>query len=123
MTTHSPFVVSDCQPDRVFLFQRRKENQAEVECRSAAEMDFKTFGASVEAITAELFGYQSSFGERAKDRIEALRDELRKEVKDPKTIIADAYRELGDSAEKVYLLKEAMDKRDNDEAKSRPLPA
>ena len=57
LTTHSPFVVSDCQPDRVFLFQRNKENPAEVECRSAAEMGFNTFGASVHHITNKLFAY------------------------------------------------------------------
>lgn len=118
ITSHSPFIVSDCQPDRVFRFQRKEGNPAEVECQSAKEIKFNTFGASVETITSELFGYTSSFGEKAKDRIEALRDELRNEVKDAQTIIADAYRELGDSAEKVYLLKEAMDKRDNEQSKS-----
>ena len=74
--------------------------------------NFQTFGAGTDLITSKIFNFSTSFGDRASSRLAELKEELRsKSPSHAQGTINTAYRELGDSAERVFLIAEAMDKR------------
>lgn len=123
LSTHSPFIVSDCQKDRVYRFQRNQNDRSKVVYETAAEMGFNTFGASVDLITAKLFDYDMSFGSKANEKLEGLRDELRSGEKPPAEVIKEAYDDLGESAERVFLINEAIHKRNEDDPPPEQTPA
>ncbi|WP_289029164.1 restriction system-associated AAA family ATPase [uncultured Algoriphagus sp.] len=54
LTSHSPFIISDCLPDNVIFFSRNRESRY-VEAKTAKEMGFNTYGASVNYILKNFF--------------------------------------------------------------------
>ena len=54
LTSHSPFIISDCMPDNVILFKRGEDGK--VIPKTARELEFNTYGASVDLILQEIFG-------------------------------------------------------------------
>lgn len=107
LTSHSPFIISDCMPDKV-LFFTRDENKR-LEAKNATELGLKTYGSSVDYILKNFFGTNlissKSFND-LKDIIDhGTIDELRKAVDD-----------FGESSQKQFLFKkiyEKMDKKDD----------
>ena len=59
LTSHSPFILSDCQKENVFVFTKDPETQ-EVTCD---QPDFETFGASANALTIKIFGQTETIGD------------------------------------------------------------
>lgn len=102
LTSHSPFIISDCMPDNVIFFDRNKETE-QVEAKKASEMGFKTFGASVEVILEELFNYNQSIGDLSNDVIEDIDYKSIKSNKDIE-VIKRILAHLGDSIEKDLAL-------------------
>lgn len=54
LTSHSPFIISDCLPKNVIFFSRNTESQY-VEAKTAKEMGFNTYGASINYILKHFF--------------------------------------------------------------------
>jgi restriction system-associated AAA family ATPase len=102
LTSHSPFIVSDCQPDHVFKFSR---NSVTREIQPITHPDFVTFGASVNMITAKVFGKKETIAGLANDQLKAVRTEVQSGAKSKEQAMEEINR-LGDSVEKIMLLDE-----------------
>ncbi|WP_417613339.1 restriction system-associated AAA family ATPase [Owenweeksia hongkongensis] len=108
LTSHSPFIISDCMPDNVLFFKRDEETKL-LEAKKASELGLKTYGSSVDYILKNFFKTNlisnKSFDE-LKDIIDnGTIDELRKAVED-----------FGESSEKQFLFRkiyEKMEKKDD----------
>lgn len=108
LTSHSPFIISDCMPDNVIFFKKDEETKV-LEAKKATQMGLNTYGSSVDYILKNFFKTDlisnKSFGE-LKDIIDyGSIDDLRKAVED-----------FGESSEKQFLFKkiyEKMEKKDD----------
>lgn len=108
LTSHSPFIISDCMPDNVIFFKRDEETKI-LEAKKASQMGLNTYGSSVDYILKNFFKTDlisnKSFGE-LKDIIDhGSIDDLRRAVED-----------FGESSEKQFLFKkiyEKMEKKDD----------
>lgn len=102
ITSHSPFIVSDCVSDNVLIFKKPKGKDKKVK---VSRPDFKTFGASVNLLTQQIFHKEETISVIANTR---LNDTLKK-YKAGKLSFTDALRkinELGDSVEKLVIISE-----------------
>jgi hypothetical protein len=106
LTSHSPFIISDCQQENVLVFE--KNNEGKVEWRDPG---FNTFGASANAITIKVFGRRETIGDYALSKLDGLRQRL-EEDESPGTLIDEAEAELGDSVEKILFLNQAINKKE-----------
>lgn len=100
LTSHSPFIISDCKPDNVLLFKRGVDGN--VIPKTATELNFNTYGASVDLILQEIFEMNHSISEQALEEIRIL---LRKRTVN--TIIEGSKR-FGESYEKGFLYEKIM---------------
>jgi hypothetical protein len=107
VTSHSPFIISDCIRDNVLVFTKDPTTQ-QIKWQRP---DFETFGASVNAITMKVFGQTETIGDYAMARINELRQRL-DAGGDPNQLIGEAGKELGDSVEKVLFVNQALDKKE-----------
>jgi restriction system-associated AAA family ATPase len=102
LTSHSPFIISDCLPNNVIFFNRNKDTH-QIEAMSAREMDFNTYGTSVEIILDELFNYNQSIGDWANEELKNI-DFQKIKTKTDIDKIKKRLRILGDSIEKDLVL-------------------
>jgi restriction system-associated AAA family ATPase len=102
VTTHTPFLISDSRPDKVLVF--KKENGAV----SISPPEYNTLGASINKITMSTFGKRETIGGYALAELEKLRLRFEK-GEDKEQLIAEINRQLGDSVEKVLLIKTILD--------------
>ncbi len=107
ITSHSPFIVSDCKREKVFVFEGKAVTNPKV----------NTFGTSVNIITEEVFKKKESISDlpiKEIADIKALPLNTLQNIQDAK----NASRILGESVEKVLLFRELLLKekelRDND---------
>lgn len=107
LTSHSPFIVSDCRKENVRVFTKDPKTQTV----SWQLPDFETFGASANAITIKVFGQIETIGDYAMSILNALRHRL-DAGEDPETLIKVANRALGDSVEKVLFINQALKKKE-----------
>lgn len=101
ITTHSPFLISDSRPERVLVFSKDKETDAV----SIRHPDYNTLGASINKITMSTFGKRETIGAYAQAILDRLRARFDANNEDPSALIDDIHRELGDSVEKILLIK------------------
>ncbi|WP_223546816.1 restriction system-associated AAA family ATPase [Priestia aryabhattai] len=105
ITTHSPYIVSDCRRENVYIFQRNLDGTL----NPPRLPDINTFGTSVNIISDIVFGKEDTISELSKKKIEEI-------SKMPLTTLEDiqkakeASRALGESVEKVLLFKEFITK-------------
>lgn len=109
LTSHSPFIVSDCRKENVRVFTKDPKTQKV----SWQPPDFETFGASANAITIKVFGQIETIGDYAMSILNALRHRL-DAGDDPETLIKEANRALGDSVEKVLFVNQALKKKEGE---------
>lgn len=102
LTSHSPFIISDCMPNNVIFFDRHKETEL-VEAKSAKELEFNTFGTSVETILDELFEYNQSIGDWSNEELLKIQFDSIKTEADKKEL-KKKLRILGPSIEKDLVL-------------------
>ena len=102
LTSHSPFIISDCMPNNVIFFDRHKETEL-VEAISAQNLGFNTYGTSVETILDELFDYKQSIGDWSYEELEVIDFDKIKSPDDVKSV-KKSIRHLGDSIEKDMIL-------------------
>lgn len=94
LTSHSPFIVSDCPRDAVYIFER-VDNDA-IEVRNPSQ---ETFGASFDNILQMAFGMDDVISKEASDKIKELHEET-----NPHVIEAELAK-LGDSSQLMPLYR------------------
>jgi restriction system-associated AAA family ATPase len=102
VTTHTPFLISDSRPEKVLVF-----NKADGVV-SVSQPDYNTLGASINKITMATFGKRETIGGHAQAMLESLRQRF-KQGEDKERLIAEINQRLGDSVEKVLLIKTILD--------------
>ncbi|MFO0903728.1 MAG: restriction system-associated AAA family ATPase [Pirellulales bacterium] len=107
LTSHSPFIISDCRKDNVLVFTKNPETQVVTWQRP----DFETFGASANAITIKVFNRKETIGNYALSKLDRLRQRLNN-GESPDQLIDEAGQELGDSVEKVLFINQALNKKE-----------
>ncbi|MGE0823580.1 MAG: restriction system-associated AAA family ATPase [Candidatus Binatia bacterium] len=103
VTTHAPFLISDSKPEKVLVF-----NKADSEV-SVSHPDYNTLGASINKITMSTFGKRETIGLRAQTMLDDFRSRSKNDNEDKEQLIAEINRQLGDSVEKVLLIKTILD--------------
>lgn len=105
VTTHTPFLISDSKPDKVLVFAKDKASGAV----SISHPDYNTLGASINKITMNTFGKRETIGGHAQALLEALRARFEQGAEDKEALITEIHQHLGDSVEKVLLIKAILD--------------
>jgi restriction system-associated AAA family ATPase len=113
ITTHTPFLISDSKPDNVLVFKKEKASGTV----SISHPDYNTLGASINKITMNTFGKRETIGGHAQTLLEALRVRF-EQGENKEALITEIHQQLGDSVEKVLLIKAILggDESDNREA-------
>ncbi|ADU66434.1 ABC transporter [Desulfurispirillum indicum S5] len=104
VTTHTPFLISDSRPEKVLVFKKDRET-GEVSVRNP---NYNTLGASINKITMATFGKRETIGGHAQAMLEGLRQRF-EQGEDKEQLITEINRQLGDSVEKVLLIKTILD--------------
>ncbi len=118
LTSHSPFIISDCLPDNVILFEKQENGKTSAKKVSELDNAFNTYGTSVELILDKLFDYNQSIGDLSFSEIENINIG---EINTPEEIAKAkaALRKLGESIEKDMILSQLNRKlKDNPNAKN-----
>lgn len=105
ITSHSPFIISDCKPNNVYIFNRDKKGKLKIE--TAAKKRMNTFGTSVNILTEEVFNKNESQGDyslRVLNEIKNRKFNILKDIQKAK----DDTRILGDSVEKTLLFRKLL---------------
>ncbi|AZC73735.1 putative ATP-binding protein [Pseudomonas chlororaphis subsp. piscium] len=105
ITTHTPFLISDSKPDKVLVFAKDKTSNTV----SIRHPDYNTLGASINKITMNTFGKRETIGGHAQAVLEALRARFEQGAEDKESLISEINQQLGDSVEKVLLIKAILD--------------
>lgn len=99
ITSHSPFIISDCYPNKVILFEKKKLPQ------KASDLNIETLGNSVNIITSQIFKRKNTIGQNSLNKIATYRKRFNA-GEDAEKIKEELNNELGDSLEKLLLIKE-----------------
>lgn len=105
ITTHTPFLISDSKPDKVLVFAKDKASGVV----SIRHPDYNTLGASINKITMNTFNKRETIGGHAQALLEAFRARLEEGAEDKESLITEIHQQLGDSVEKVLLIKAILD--------------
>ena len=105
LTSHSPFIVSDCQPENVFIFEKDENGVVNAKSVINTYPNFNTYGTSVNLITSKIFKRKETIGNYSLSTIEKFRLRF-KDGEDIENLKEEINEELGDSIEKLLLIKE-----------------
>jgi restriction system-associated AAA family ATPase len=105
ITTHTPFLISDSKPEKVLVFSKDKYSGAV----TISIPKYNTLGASINKITMNTFGKRETIGGHAQAVLDDLRRRFNEGIEDKETLITEIDEQLGDSVEKVLLLKAIFD--------------
>ncbi|QYS86157.1 AAA family ATPase [Flavobacterium oreochromis] len=70
ITSHSPFIISDCQPENVIIFDKQDKK---VEHQTAKKKGIRTFGTSANILTEEIFEKKESISKLSLEIIERIK--------------------------------------------------
>ncbi len=98
ISSHSPFIVSDCRRERVFIFEKGKTRNP----------DINTFGASVNLLTVELFNKKETIPYGPVRRLSDYYKMYKRGTSVDKVILK-IEKELGDSVEKVMAINQLLE--------------
>lgn len=101
ITSHSPFIISDCFPDKVVVFEKGKQPI------NAKDMKFNTFGTSVNIVIEEIFKKEESIPDYSLFKLNQIKKREFKTLEDIQRAKEDA-RLLGESPEKVFLFRDLI---------------
>ena len=116
ITTHTPFLISDSKPDKVLVFAKDKTSGAV----SISHPDYNTLGASINKITMSTFGKRETIGGHAQALLEGFRSRFEKGAENKDALIKEIHQQLGDSVEKVLLIKAILDSNQQGEGEGHP---
>jgi restriction system-associated AAA family ATPase len=105
ITTHTPFLISDSKPDKVLVFAKDKTSGAV----SISHPEYNTLGASINKITMSTFGKLETIGGYAKGLMDSLWERFETGEEDKEALIKEINKQLGDSMEKLLLIKAILD--------------
>lgn len=105
ITTHTPFLISDSKPDKVLVFAKDKVSGAV----SINSPGYNTLGSSINKITMNTFGKRETIGGHAHAMLETLRARFEQDAEGKEALITEIHQQLGDSVEKVLLIKAILD--------------
>lgn len=97
LTSHSPFIISDCRPESVLRFGRNRETR-QVEVHHADEMGLNTYGSSITYILKNFFQTSLISNKSFSELKEVIERGDLKELK-----LAVDY--FGESSEKQFLFR------------------
>lgn len=97
LTTHSPYVVSDCEQYNVFVFKREGENV------TFDNIDIQTYGTSFDNLLKRTFNVKHTISQKAYNEIQKLMKS------DNSEYIQERLDNMGPSFEKLPLLKRLKD--------------
>lgn len=106
LTSHSPFVISDCKKENVLVFEKDENGTVKW-----SRPEFNTFGASSNAITIKIFNRRETIGDFSNAALDEFKNRL-KNGEDSDQLIDEANSILGDSLEKVLFVNQALDKKE-----------
>ncbi|MBX9964046.1 MAG: restriction system-associated AAA family ATPase [Burkholderiales bacterium] len=113
ITTHAPFLISDSRPEKVLVFSKDKSTGV-VRIQPPG---YNTLGASINKITMSTFGKGETIGAYAQAVLDGLRERFDAGDEDPAELINEVNRELGDSVEKMLLIKTILAKTEGQRTK------
>ncbi len=102
VTTHTPFLISDSKPGKVLVFNKANGTV------TITRPDYNTLGASINKITMSTFGKRETIGGHAQSILEELRTRF-ENGEDKELLVEEINRQLGDSVEKMLLIKTILD--------------
>lgn len=105
ITTHGPFLLSDSKPNKVLVFSKDKTTGSV----SISQPDYNTLGASINKITMNTFGKRETIGGHAQAILDGLRERFERGEENKEALLAEIEQRLGDSVEKVLLVKTILD--------------
>lgn len=105
ITSHSPFIISDCQPSNVIVL--KKDENGRTKAESAADMGLQTYGASESVIKASIFGSRNTIGQRAMSDMDEIGNDETKGEKD----LAEISQRFGESIEKLILMNKIKNRK------------
>jgi len=108
ITTHTPFLISDSTPEQVLVFDK-SDGIVRVN-----RPDYNTLGASINKITMKTFGKWETIGGFAHQKLTVLKQRFEAgrasfSDADKHALIDEINQQLGDSVEKVLLIKTILD--------------
>ena len=108
ITTHTPFLISDSTPGQVLVFDKTNG------IVRVNRPDYNTLGASINKITMKTFGKRETIGGFAEKQLEALKQRFEAgrasfSDADKHALIDEINQQLGDSVEKILLIKTILD--------------
>ncbi|OAN61019.1 hypothetical protein A8B79_05965 [Balneola sp. EhC07] len=113
LTSHSPFIISDCLPNNVIFFDKKDDSKFSV-AKSASELGLKTFGSSINYILKNFFN-TDLIPKKSKDElIDLIENGSLEELR-------EAVEYFGESSEKQFLFRriyELTEEMDNDSTAS-----
>ena len=105
ITSHSPFIISDCFPDKVVVFERN--NTGKVEAISAHDNRFNTFGSSVSIVMEEIFKKDETISDYSHQILKEIENRTFNSPEDIEQAKKDSII-LGESVEKVLLFRKLL---------------
>ena len=104
ITTHTPFVISDSRPEKVLVFHKTDGTV------SISHPEYNTLGASINKITMNTFDKRETIGGHAQRKLEDFRLRSNHADEDKDQLINEINQQLGDSVEKMLLIKTILDR-------------
>lgn len=103
LTSHSPFIISDCEKDNVYIFYRDPEKGVQFR-----KPQINTYGTSADLIMDEVFSKYETISEMSFKEIENLKLNLNtlNDIQEAK----QRSKRLGESVEKVFLFNYFIEK-------------
>lgn len=108
LTSHSPFIISDCLPDNVVLFE--KDGKGDTTAKKASELGIDTYGTSVNLLTNRIFKNKETIGTYAMSKLKEFKKRFDGNER-TEDLIEELNNEFGDSIEKLMIIKEVTDKK------------
>lgn len=100
ITTHSPFIISDCRADNVIIMKKEGTITKAVK---ASDEGIKTYGASISFIQAKIFGSTDTIGRKA---FLEMKDISNQDNIDKHQKLNEVNCKFGESLEKLMVLSE-----------------
>lgn len=103
ITSHSPFIISDCFPDKVLIFDR--DDDGKVFVKKAEELGIHTFGTSNHIITNKVFRKKETIADYSLELLNKYKDRF-ESGESIDELITEINIIHGDSIEKLLLINE-----------------
>lgn len=97
LTSHSPFIISDCLPNNVIFFDKNEKSK-HLEARKASSMGINTYGAGVDFILKNIFKTQMISAQSFDELKELIKSGTLDELN-------EAVNYFGESSQKQFLFK------------------